>query len=329
MQRPRQAVIEPLLVCAAVALAALPLTGCGASSPADAAQPATHAAPQPAVLPGTGRPQITIGDKNTDEQFVLGELYYYALMAEGFSVQLNQNIGPTDVTLQALASGRLAMYPEYLETWDASVAGDKQTFHSRRAAYAAGQGYALTHGLELLSPTPFSDTGAISVTFDYAIENGLSTIADLRKVAPTLTLGGPPQLQQSPMGLPALEQAYGFQPAAFKSLEIGDQYQALDQGTVQAAYVYTTDGQLLSGNYTLLADPMDVLGWGNVVPVVSQQAITEEGPAFIATINRVSALLGTEVMRQLNADVELYGEDPEAVAKQWLIARGLMPASSS
>src|SRR5207237_777994 len=55
-----------------------------------------------ASLPGTGRPPVTIGDKNFTEQFVLGELYRQALQAQGFSVQLNRNIGPTDVTLQAL-----------------------------------------------------------------------------------------------------------------------------------------------------------------------------------------------------------------------------------
>ena len=36
---------------------------------------------------------------------------------------LNRNIGPTEVTLKALQSGRLAMYPEYLPTWNTTVAG--------------------------------------------------------------------------------------------------------------------------------------------------------------------------------------------------------------
>lgn len=328
MQHPCRAVTNSLLAGAAVVLAAVPLSGCGASSPA-AAAPRTAQATTTAPLPGANHPQVTIGDKNTDEQFVLGELYYYALTAEGFSVQLNQNIGPTEVTLQALASGRLAMYPEYLDTWDSAIAGDKQTFGSVQDAYQAGEDYAIAHGLDLLTPTPFSDTGAIGVTFDYAIQNALTTIGDLRKVSQSLTLGAPPQLEQGQGGLPALEQAYAFTPAAFKSLELGNQYQALNQGTVQAAYVYTTDGQLLSGDYTLLRDPKHLLGWGNVVPVVSQQAIAAEGPAFAATVNRVSALLSTQAIRQLNAEVQISGQNPQTVAKMFLIAHGLMPPSSS
>ena len=50
---------------------------------------------------------MTIGDKNFTEQFVLGELYTLALEAQGYTVALNQNIGPTSVTL-ALQKGRWA-----------------------------------------------------------------------------------------------------------------------------------------------------------------------------------------------------------------------------
>ena len=54
---------------------------------------------------------------------MLGELYRQALEAQGYTVVLNRNIGPTEVTIPALESGRLDMYPEYLDTWDSSVAG--------------------------------------------------------------------------------------------------------------------------------------------------------------------------------------------------------------
>ena len=61
---------------------------------------------------------MTIGDKNYTEQFVLGELYRLGLQAQGFTVQLNRNIGPTDVTLQALKARTLSLYPEYLNVFE-------------------------------------------------------------------------------------------------------------------------------------------------------------------------------------------------------------------
>ncbi len=320
-------------------LGALGLTGCGSGSRSATAQAsstppvstttvtttATTTTTATVTLPGVGKPPVTIGDENVPEQFLLGQLYYQALKAQGFQVQLNQSIGPPQVVMQALATGQLAMYPEYLDNWNQDVAGLKTQFHSRAAAYVAGERYALKHGLELLDPTPFSDTNAIAVAFDYAVENEVQTMSDLIKVSPQLTLGGPPQFQQSTTGLPLLENTYGVVPAGFKPLETGAQYQALDQGTVQAAVVDTTDPQLLSGNYPLLHDPANVFGWGNVVPVASAKALDAEGPVFAATINRVSALLSLDAMRELNAQVVLYHQDPATVAQQFLQAQGVLP----
>jgi len=279
------------------------------------------------TLPGAGKPPVTIGDENTPEQFLLGQLYYQALKAEGFQVTLNQNIGPTQVVMQALATGELAMYPEYLDTWDTQVVGDPRAYRTREGAYLSGQHYAQGHGLKLLDPTPFSDTNAIAVSFDYAVENLVQSIPDLIKVAGQLTLGGPPQFAQSPTGLPTIENMYSTFPAAFKPLEIGAQYQALDQGSVQAAVVNTTDPQLLTGSYPLLHDPEDVFGWGNVVPVASARALDAEGPAFAATVNRVSALLTLPAIRELNAAVVLDGEDPATAAQEFLQAQGVLPAA--
>ena len=326
---------------AAAVLLATGLSACGSSD--HDAPPAVASAPSSSVaspsstttttstmpLPGAGRPQVTIGDKNFTEQFLLGELYAQALRAQGYGVQLNRNIGPIEVTIPALESGRLDMYPEYIGICDTSVAGYRHSFRTPRGAYRAGQRYALAHGLELLNPTPFSDTSAIGVTRSYAVAEDLSSLGDLRRVGATMTLGAPPQFQQSPTGLPAVEQAYAFAPVAFKPLDVGAQYQALDQGSVQAAAVNTTDGQLAAGDYKLLRDPRRVFGWGNAVPVVSTKVLEAEGPQFEITIDRVSELLTTSVMRRLNAAVDVSGHDPMVVAKQFLEAHGLLTPSTS
>jgi glycine betaine/choline ABC-type transport system substrate-binding protein len=341
-----------LTAAVAAALATIGATSaCGAGShPVSAAAPSTTTVTAPSTpavttttvtttttttatttatvtLPGAGKPPVTIGDENTPEQFLLGQLYYQALKAEGFPVTLNQSIGPTQVIQQALATGQLAMYPEYLDTWVRDVAGIQRSFGTRDAAYFAGEHYAAAHGLELLDPTPFSDTQAIAVTFYYAVENELQSLDDLVKVSPDLALGGPPQFQQ--VGLAEIEHTYGAAPAAFKPLEIGAQFQALDQGTVQAAVVNTTDPQLLTGSYPLLSDPLHVFGWGNVVPVASMRALAAEGPVFQDTINRVSALLTLSQIRELNAAVVLSGQDPATVAQQFLQEHGLLPPSTT
>jgi osmoprotectant transport system substrate-binding protein len=327
---------------ALIIVAAIVVAGCsssatrthapGANSTSETSLPSTTSGTSTgtstAALPGTGKPAVTIGDKNYTEQFVLGDLYREALQAEGYSVELNQNIGPTSVTLQALASGALDMYPEYLDTFTTGVAGYTHGFRTRGAAYNAAQRYAQAHNMELLLPTPFSDTPAIGVTVGYAAANRLRSLRDLARVAPSLILGGPPQFEQSHPGLSDLEHSYDFTPAAFKDLAFGDQYTALNAGQVQAADVNTTDGQLATGNYQVLNDPNNVLGWGNIVPVVSPRALSQEGPAFVNTINRISDLLTVPVMRELNQAVDVASEDPATVAKDFLETHGIIPPSS-
>jgi osmoprotectant transport system substrate-binding protein len=281
--------------------------------------------------PGTGKPPVIIGDKNYTEQFVLGELYLEALQAQGFSVTIDQNIGPLPVAIKGLQTGTFSMYPEYLNVWNSQVAGYRRRFKTVASAYRAARDYALEHGMELLDPTPFSDTSGIGVTEAFAHQNHLRTIGSLADVASTLTLGGPPQFQQDSLsGLPAMEEVYGFAPAAYKPLNLGDQYTALDQGTVQAAYVNTTDGEFTTGDYALLTDTRKVFGIGNVVPVLTTKILDEEGPVFAATINRVSALLTMRVIRELNAEVDPAeaGKSAAGVASRFLADHGVIPPSS-
>jgi osmoprotectant transport system substrate-binding protein len=320
-----------LLAGLASAIAGLTLSACGSGTHArrqsTRTTPVATATTQTATtpLPGTGRPAVTIGDKNYGEQFVLGALYSQALNAQGFSTSVNRNIGTTEITLQGLRSGRLDVYPEYLDTWNRAASGDHRVYRSAHDALTAARRHAAAQGIDLLTPTPFSAIMAIAVTPASATGLHLRSIADLAHLIPGATFGGPPQFQAAEPGLATIKRVYGVVPVSFKPLDVGAQIDALDRGTVLAAAVGTTDGQLQVGRYALLDDPRHVFGWGNVVPVVPRRVLLAEGPVFRRTIDAVSALLSTQVMRQLNADVELSGQDPATVARRFLQANGLVP----
>lgn len=282
------------------------------------------------ALPGAGHPPIELGDKNYTEQEILGQLYAQALEAEGYTVTVNQNIGPAPVTLQALENGSLMAYPEYLSTFDSQIAGYRTGFKSVSDAYEAGLQWAASHGLVLMEPTKrLSDTHGIAVTDAYAAANHLRVISDLQRVSGSLAIGGPPQFQADPPGLEQVSATYGVVPTAFKAVAIGDQangdqYAALNAGTIQAAEVNTTDGQLSTGDYVVLEDPAHVFGFGNVVPVISAKALAVEGPAFQDTLTRVDRYLTTAAMRELNQLVDVAQQTPATVARQFLQTHGLL-----
>jgi osmoprotectant transport system substrate-binding protein len=294
------------------------------SSAATATTSSQNAATTDTTAPGAGKPTITVGDKNFGEQFVLGQLYVQALRAQGYSVNINQNIGPTEVTVQALQNGSLTIYPEYLNTFNSVIAGYHHGFGTLLDAYQGAQHYALAHGMQVLAPTPFSNTDAIAVTVAYAQDNHVRTIGDLNRLTAGITVGGPSQFETGSPGLPDLNIAYGFVPIGYRAMAVGDQYAALNNGSIQAADVNTTDGQLATGDYVLMRDPRRAFGWGNIIPVLSAKAAAAEGPAFTDTIQRVDDMLTTPVIRQLNYAVSIAGQDPAAVARQFLQTHGLL-----
>ena len=311
---------RPLAALLAVALA-IALTACGSSD--DSTSSSATSTPSAANdQPGKGKPAVTIGDKNFTEQYVLGELYAQALRAKGYTVKVKSNIGSSEIIDKALTSGKLDMYPEYTGVILSELAHQKQRPSDPDEAYADAKKFEEGRGFTMLDKTPFFDSDALAVKPDFAQKNGLESVADLKKLGKGLKLGAPPEFKTRYEGLIGLKQQYGVNPT-FVPLAIGLQYKALDDGKIQAADVFTTDGALQGGKYKILKDPKFIFGFQNVSPIVSQKVLNAQGPDFADTLNAVSAKLTTEAMQKMNAAVDLDKQKPAEVAKQFLQANGL------
>jgi osmoprotectant transport system substrate-binding protein len=311
---------RPLAALLAVALA-IALTACGSSNDSTSSS-ATSTPSAASDQPGKGRPAVTIGDKNFTEQYVLGELYAQALRAKGYTVKVKSNIGSSEIIDKALTSGKLDMYPEYTGVILSELAHQKQRPSDPDEAYADAKKFEEGRGFTMLDKTPFFDSDALAVKPDFASKNGLESVADLKKLGKGLKLGAPPEFKTRYEGLIGLKQQYGVNPT-FVPLAIGLQYKALDDGKIQAADVFTTDGALQGGKYKILKDPKFIFGFQNVSPIVSQKVLNAQGPDFADTLNAVSAKLTTEAMQKMNAAVDLDKQKPAEVAKQFLQANGL------
>ena len=107
-----------------------------------------------------------------------------------------------------------------------------------------------------------------------------------------------------------MRDVYGLDNVEFKAIPIGAQYRALDRKEVDAANVFTTDGQLASGSYKVLEDTERVFGFQHVALVIDEDKLEELGGSeFMRTINAVNERLTTSAMIQLNRDVELDRQD--------------------
>lgn len=300
-------------------------TSTGATVP----EPVVTTVTQPTVaaqdLPGANKPPVVVGDMNTPEQFIIGQLYELALEQQGYTISsLTRNIGRPGLRPAALRLGTLSVYPEYLGEWNSAVAHLHRRFRTRHASYAAGSAYARKHGFVLLPPTPFSDTSCVAVLSQYAAANQIRSLPQLARGGPII-FGAPNVFQTGSDGVPALERAYHLHPDYVQPIGDGLQYWWLGTGNVQAAYCATTDPALDGPKYVQLRDTRSIFGHGNVVPVTTARVLKVEGRAFARTLERVDALLTQRAMRGLNAEIELGNHQSDEIAKQFLEGNGILP----
>ena len=274
--------------------------------------------------PGKGKPAVTLGTKDFTEEFVLGELYKQALEAKGYKVNLKKNIGSTEIIDKSLTSGQIDGYPEYLGVSVAVVAGKDIVPKSDQETYDLAKEFYEGRGQTLSKQTPFFDVDAIAATKKFADDNGLKTVADLKKLD-SFTVGARPEFRDRFQGLKGMRSEYGLTNAQFKQLALGIQYQALDSGDVDTANVFSTDAQLASGKYTVLEDPKGVFGYQHVAMVIDQDKLKAlGGQQFLDVIDEVSALLTNDAMISMNKAVAIDKQKEADVAQKFLQANGVL-----
>ena len=283
-----------------------------------------QAGEQAADMPGEGKPPVTLGTKDFTEEFVLGELYKQALEAKGYTVNLKKNIGSTEIIDKSLTSGEIDGYPEYLGVSVAVTFRQDIIPKSKEQTYDLAKRLYEERGQVISEQTPFFDVDAIATTKEFAEENGLQSVADLKKLD-SFTVGARPEFRDRFQGLKGMRSEYGLTNAQFKQLALGIQYQALDSGDVDSANVFSTDAQLASGKYTVLEDPKGVFGYQHVAMVMNRDKYEAlGGQEFFDLIDEVSALLTNDAMITMNKAVAIDKQDEADVAREFLEANGLV-----
>lgn len=147
-------------------------------------------------------------------------------------------------------------------------------------------------------------------------------------VASQLVLGGPAEFKTRVQGIPGLARVYGVRFGSFKTLDASGPLtiNALKNGQVDAADIFTTDPSIKIDNFVVLQDPKNLYAAQNVVPLISKAKAT---PGVTATLNKVSAALTTNDLVALNKSVQVDKQSASAVAKAWLASKGLDATGSA
>lgn len=295
---------------AAAAGVSLALAGCASGDPLDET---TDPTTEPAE-PGTSE-SITVGSQGYYSNEIIAEIYAQALENGGFEVNRQFNIGQRDAYIPAIESGEVDLFPEY-------TGNLLQYYVPETTATQADEVYAelqesLPEGLQVLDQSSATDQDSYNVTAEFAEENGLTSIADLAGVE-GLILGGAPELAERPYGPSGLAEVYGVEVELDAT---GDAtVDALLQGVVNVANVFSADPRIGENNLVTLEDPEGLFLASNVVPIASVDLPAEA----VEIINAVSAALTPEGLVAMNVESTVNERSAADIATEWLTENGLI-----
>ncbi len=292
----------------AVVMALVALTACS-SKPS-----------RPAATSALGDEAITVGSFNFAESELLAEIYSEALEGGGFRVRRAFDLGPREFVAPALAQGLLELVPEYAGTALLfSSLGDRHPTADVNATHDGLVRALAKRHVTALAPAPAQDANTFVVSRATADRYGLRTLSDVAKVASRLTFGGPPECPSRQQCLLGLEQVYGLTFKEFVRLDAGGPItrQALEDGYVDMALLFTTDPATARGQLVELVDDRSLQPAENVIPLVRTEAVAQFGTDMVNVVDAVSARLTTATLTSLNAQVE-SGKSTAEVAAGWL-----------
>ncbi|MDD7583156.1 glycine betaine ABC transporter substrate-binding protein [Corynebacterium sp. 32222D000AT] len=313
------------LIAAACLVPTLALGGCGLGTAGGFVPTAELDGELSAIdLSGT---HVSIGSKNFTEQIILGKIGAILLQSAGADVEDLTNVPGSTSARQALVAGDMDMMFEYTGTAWITYLGKTDPIPDTQKQYEAVKDADAANGLTWLPPAPMNNTYALAVSEDTAQEYGMESLDDITKLpVEEQTICSDAEFIARNDGLMPMLDAYGVeQPSRERLLEMdsGAVYAALDRGECRLGSVFATDGRIDALDLHVLSDPKGFFPKYNMAPVVRTEVI-EENPEIAELLAPLSDILTDERMQQLNARVDVDGEDYATVAYDFLREEGLI-----
>lgn len=261
--------------------------------------------------------EIIVGSADFPESELLAEIYAGALKAKGINATTKPRIGSREIYLKALEDGSIQVVPEYTGALAFYYDKDFALTDPEEVYTAVKEKIPATFAV--LEKSAAEDNDSIVVTKATADEKKLTTIEDLKGVAGDMSLGAPPEFEKRPQGIPGLTKTYGVTFGSFRPLTGQALVQALKNGQVDAANIFTTDPSIAENGFVSLTDTKKVFGSQNIVPLVAKDKADQVAPA----LNAVSAALTTEVISGLLKQTVTDKKDAKDVAAEFLKSNNL------
>lgn len=312
---------------AAAGLVACLLAGCGLTSGSpmvDDVKPGSVGQGEP--LKGAN---ITVTSKEFTEQLILGAMMGIAFKAAGAEVLDRTGIQGSIGAREAIKNGDADGMYEYTGTAWITYLGHSTPIPNPQAQWQAVHDADLKNGITRLPPSALNNTYALAMNEANFKKYGTKTLSDVAALAKknpkAVTLCVESEFANRADGLPGMEKAYGMNipTANITQMDTGIIYTQAAKGTCTFGEVFTTDGRIRAMKLRVMADDKHFFPNYNAAPEMNTKSL-EKYPAMAKVIEPITKKLDNTVAQELNAKVDVDGQDPHDVAKDWLVREGFV-----
>jgi osmoprotectant transport system substrate-binding protein len=279
---------------------------------------------------------IVVGAKNFTEQYVVGNLMYLLLQDRGYNVELRTGMSTT-VLRTAMLSGDIDVAMNYTGNGWLLFPEGGNTYENETPLemYQKARDYDATNGLKWLEPIWCNNTYAIAVTREFSEDNDITTLTQFADYV-NANDGNVPfcctfEFYARPDGVLGMQLHYNFafQPGAIVTKLAGGTFEPLITGEVDATTVFGTDPIVAKYDWVVLQDDKNFWPPYDLSPVVREDTLAQY-PGIETALNDLVAAFPSDPaearaeMTALNAQVDNDLVEPEEVAHDWLVDKGLI-----
>ncbi|WP_166791678.1 glycine betaine ABC transporter substrate-binding protein [Cryobacterium frigoriphilum] len=269
--------------------------------------------------------ELAVGSKEFTESILLGQIASVALENAGASIDDRTGISGSATVREALVSDEIDLYWDYTGTGWVNILGNS-TEDVPDDLYAAVAEADAANGVAWLEPAPFENTYRIAVPTAFAEDNDLVTMSDaaayIEANPAESAVCAAAEFINRDDGLPGLQGAYGFEFSEVVQLDLNLIYTQVGE-SCNFGEVFSTDARIVSNDLAVLSDDLGFFVQYQGALTLRQETL-DENPAIESIMAPISAALTSEVITELNGQVDNDGEEPRDVATEWLTAEGLI-----
>ncbi|MER6241463.1 glycine betaine ABC transporter substrate-binding protein [Streptomyces clavifer] len=313
---------------ASTAALALLLTGCGLKSGSplvDEVEPGSVGKGQP--LRGAS---LTVTSKNFSENIILGQIMGLVFKAAGAEVLDRTNLPGSISAREAVVKGEADALYDYTGTAWITYLGHAKPIVDPQKQWRAVRDEDVGNGVTWLPPATLDNTYALAISKKNNAKYKLKTLSDVAALAKkdpkAVTVCVENEFASRDDGLPGMQKLYGMNlPASnIKKMDAGIIYtQVSASDSCLLGEVYTTDGRIKAMNLDVMEDDKQFFPNYNAAPAI-HTATLDEHPEIAGLLAPVTERLTTQLAQELNSKVDVDGQDPHEVAKDWLVEEGFI-----